>query len=121
MSQKTYRAAAIGHTGAGNFGHALHTPYKAIENVEFIAVSDPDTAGREKAAAEAGALRSYADYRDMLEKEDLDIVSVCPRWTSEHVAMITACLEAGCSIYSEKPMTSTLADGDKIVETAKAH
>jgi predicted dehydrogenase len=121
MSQKTYRAAAIGHTGAGNFGHGLHTPYKAIENVEFIAVSDPNEEGREKAAAEAGALRSYADYRDMLEKEDLDIVSVCPRWPSEHVAMVTACLEAGCSVYSEKPMTSTLADGDIIVGTAKKH
>ena len=120
MSQKTYRAAAIGHTGAGNFGHGLHTPYKDIENVEFIAVSDPNGEGREKAAAEAGALRSYADYREMLEKEDLDIVSVCPRWTSDHVAMVTACLEAGCSVYSEKPMTSTLADGDIIVETAKA-
>ena len=120
MSQKTYRAAAIGHTGAGNFGHALHTPYKGIENTEFIAVADPNEEGREKAAAEAGALRSYADYRDMLEKEELDIVSVCPRWTTEHVAMVTACLEAGCSVYSEKPMTSTLADGDKIVETAKA-
>ena len=120
MSQKTYRAAAIGHTGAGNFGHGLHTPYKNIDNVAFIAVSDPDEAGREKAAAEAGALRSYADYRDMLEKEDLDIVSVCPRWTSEHVDMVTACLEAGCNVYSEKPMTATLADGDIIVETAKA-
>ena len=121
MSQNTYRAAAIGHTGAGNFGHGLHTPYKAIENVEFIAVSDPDEAGREKAAAEAGALRSYPDYREMLEKEDLDIVSVCPRWPSEHVAMVTACLEAGCNVYSEKPMTSTLADGDIIVETANSH
>jgi predicted dehydrogenase len=120
MSQKTYRAAAIGHTGAGNFGHGLHTPYKNIDNVEFIAVSDPDEAGREKAAAEAGALRSYADYRDMLEKEDLDLVSVCPRWTSDHVAMVTACLEAGCNVYSEKPMTATLADGDIIVEMAKA-
>ncbi len=121
MSQKTYRAAAIGHTGAGNFGHALHTPYKAIENAEFIAVADPDEAGREKAAAEAGAICSYADYRDMLEKEDLDIVSVCPRWTTEHVDMVTACIEAGCHVYSEKPMTATLADGDLIVKTAKAH
>ena len=121
MSQNTYRAAAIGHTGAGNFGHGLHTPYKEIENVEFIAVSDPNEEGREKAAAEAGALRSYADYRDMLENEDLDIVSVCPRWTVEHVDMVTACIEAGCHVYSEKPMTATLADGDKIVEAAKAH
>lgn len=120
MRQKTYRAAAIGHTGAGNFGHGLHTPYKEIENVEFIAVSDPNEEGREKAAAEAGALRSYADYREMLEKEDLDIVSVCPRWTVEHLDMITACLEADCHVYSEKPMTSTLAEGDRIVEMAKA-
>ena len=121
MSQKTYRAAAIGHTGAGNFGHGLHIAYENIENVEFIAVSDPDAEGREKAAAEAGALRSYADYRDMLDKEELDIVSVCPRWTVEHVDMVTACLEAGCHVYSEKPMTATLADGDIIVETAKTH
>ncbi len=120
MSQKTYRAAAIGHTGAGNFGHGLHTPYKNIANVEFIAVSDPDEAGREKAAAEAGAQRTYSYYQDMLEKEKLDIVSVCPRWTREHLAMIAACLEAGCHVYTEKPMTASLAAGDKIVETAKA-
>ena len=47
-------------------------------------------------------------------------MSVCPRWTSDHVAMVTACLEAGCNVYSEKPMTATLADGDIIVEMAKA-
>jgi predicted dehydrogenase len=121
MSQKTYRAAAIGHTGAGNFGHGLHIAYKNIENVEFIAISDPNEEGREKAAAEAGALRSYTDYRDMLEKESLDIVSVCPRWVTEHLDMVTACLEAGCNVYCEKPMTGSLAEGDKIVETAKAH
>ena len=121
MSQKTYRAAAIGHTGAGNFGHGLHIAYKNIENVEFIAISDPNEEGREKAAAEAGALRSYADYRDMLEKESLDIVSVCPRWVTEHLDMVPACLEAGCNVYCEKPMTGSLAEGDKIVETAKAH
>ncbi len=116
-----YRAGAIGRTGAGNFGHALHIAYKNIENVEFIAVSDPDEAGRAKAATEANALRSYADYREMLEKEELDIVSVCPRWTGEHVAIETACLEAGCHVYTEKPMTSTLAEADTIVEKADRH
>ena len=119
MSQKTYRAAAIGHTGAGNFGHGLHTAYRNIENVEFIAIADPDEAGRAKAVEETGALRSYADYREMLAKETLDIVSVCPRWVPEHLAMVTACLEAGCNVYCEKPMTMSLADGDKIVQTAQ--
>ncbi|HIA70679.1 TPA: gfo/Idh/MocA family oxidoreductase, partial [Candidatus Poribacteria bacterium] len=71
MSQKHYRAGAIGHTGAGNYGHGLHLAYRYLENVEFIAVSDPDHMGREKAVAETNALRSYADYREMLEREDL--------------------------------------------------
>ncbi len=119
MSQKIYRAAAIGHTGAGNYGHGLHTAYKNIEHVEFIAISDPDESGRAKAVEESGAERSYADYREMLEKESLDIVSVCPRWVTEHLDMLTACFEAGCSVYCEKPMTGTLAEGDSIVETAK--
>lgn len=120
MSQKTYRAAAIGHTGAGNFGHGLHIAYNNLDNVEFIAIADLDEAGREKAMADTGAARGYADYREMLDKEQLDIVSVCPRWVPEHLAMVTACLEAGCNVYCEKPMTMSLADGDEIVETARA-
>ena len=120
MSQKTYRAAAIGHTGAGNFGHGLHIAYNNLDNVEFIAIADLDEAGREKAMADTGAARGYADYREMLDKEQLDIVSVCPRWVPEHLAMVTACLEAGCNVYCEKPMTMSLADGDEIVETALA-
>lgn len=120
MSQKTYRAAAIGHTGAGNFGHGLHIAYNNLDNVEFIAIADLDEAGREKAMADTGAERGYADYREMLAKEQLDIVSVCPRWVPEHLAMVTACLEAGCNVYCEKPMTMSLADGDEIVETANA-
>ena len=119
MNQKRYRAAAIGHTGAGNYGHGLHLAYRRLENVEFIAISDPDPVGREKAAMETDALRNYTDYREMLEKEDLDIVSVCPRWVTDHVEMVLACLKSGCHVYCEKPMTANLADGDLIVETAK--
>src|SRR4249919_2686400 len=54
---KTYRAAAIGRTGGGGYGHGLHLAYKGLENVEFVAVADPDEAGRAKAAAETGAPR----------------------------------------------------------------
>ncbi|MBD3185118.1 hypothetical protein GF312_22750 [Candidatus Poribacteria bacterium] len=118
MSDKIYRAAAIGRTGKGNYGHGLHLAYKGIENVEFIAVADPDENGREKAKLETGAKRSYSDYREMLKKEELDIVSVCPRWVNCHLEMILACIEAGCHIYSEKPLAMTLKDGDKMMTAA---
>ncbi len=119
MSQKIYRIGAIGHTDAGNYGHGLHIAYKGVENVEFIAVADPDETGRKKAMEETSALRDYADYHEMLDKEELDIVSVCPRWVTEHLDMVLACLEADCHVYCEKPMTASLADGDRIVNTAK--
>ena len=120
MPDKIYRAAAIGRTGGGGYGHGLHLPYKGLDNVEFIAVADADAAGREKAKAASGALRAYADYHEMLEKEELDIVSVCPRWLDCHLEMELACIEAGCSIFSEKPLAMSLEDGDKIVAAADA-
>jgi predicted dehydrogenase len=90
-----------------------------LDNVEFIAVADPDEAGREKAKAETGALRAYADYRDMLDQEDLDIVSVCPRWVDCHLEMVLACIQAGCHVYCEKTMSISLEDGDKMVAAAE--
>ena len=68
----TYRAGAIGRTGQGDYGHALDVAYEGIPNVEFIAVADPDLDGRQVAARRTGAEQSYADYREMLEKANLD-------------------------------------------------
>ena len=118
MSQKTYRAAAIGHTGAGNYGHGLHLPFNELDNIEFVAVADPDEAGRQAEMEKIGVQRGYADYREMLDKEELDIVSMGPRWTTDHLEMLLACIQSGCHVYSEKPMTATLADGDQVVEAA---
>ena len=114
-----YKAAAIGDTGRGNYGHGIHIPYKGLENVEFVAVADRDEEGRQKAQEETGAPRSYADHEEMLNSEQPDIVSVCPRWPERHVELITACVDAGAHVYSEKPMTSTLEEGDVIVARAK--
>jgi predicted dehydrogenase len=116
---KIYKAGAIGRTGKGDYGHGLHLAYKELDNVEFIAVADHDEVGREKAKAGTGAIRAYADYHEMLEKEKLDIVSVCPRWVDCHLEMVLACIDAGCHIYCEKPMASSLEDGDKILESAE--
>lgn len=118
MSKKRYRAAAIGRTGKGDYGHGLHTAYQGIEQVEFVAVADPDEAGRLKAQRETGAPRAYADYQEMLRAETPDLVSVCPRWTDCHLELVLACLESGAHVYCEKPMTWNLEEGDRIVAEA---
>lgn len=116
---KRYRAGAIGRTGKGNYGHGLHLSYQGIDGVDFVAVADEDDAGREKAVAQTGASKAYVDYREMLAKEDLDLVSVCPRWVDCHEEMILACVQAGCHVYAEKPLAMDPASADRIVAAAE--
>ncbi len=119
-AQGPCRAAAIGHTGRGDYGHGLHLAYRGLDGVEFVAVADPHEGGRRRAQEQTGAPRAYADWRAMLAAEEPHVVSVCPRWTDAHLDMVLGCLAAGAHVYCEKPMTWNLADGDRIVAAAAA-
>ncbi len=119
QGERKLRAAIIGHTGHGNYGHDHELIFNGRENIEMVAVADPDAAGRAKAAARSGAARQYQDYREMLEKERPDLVCVAPRWTDEHHAMALAVLKAGAHLYIEKPITQTLAEADQLLRVAR--
>jgi len=115
---ETLRAAVIGHTGRGDYGHGLDVVFNGLPNVQVVAVADSDAAGREAAAKRCRALRSYADYREMLRKEKPQLVSIAPRWTDQHHAMAMAALQAGAHLYMEKPITQTLAEADEVLALA---
>ncbi len=113
------RAAIIGHTGQGNYGHELDALFNDRPNTELVAVADAHETGREKARRRTKAQRVYADYREMLEREKPELVCVAPRWTDEHFAMAQAALEAGAHLFIEKPFTQTLAEADALLVLAK--
>lgn len=119
MSGKRYRGGAIGRTGRGGYGHGLHLGLAAADGVDLLAVADPDAKGRREVADAVGAERTYEDYREMLEKEALDVVTVGPRWVDCHEEMVLACVEAGCHVYCEKPMADTLESADRMVSAAQ--
>jgi predicted dehydrogenase len=85
-----------------------------------VAVADPDEEGRSSVAEEVGAERTYADFRQMLAEEDLDLVSIGPRWVDCHEEMVLACADAGCHIYCEKPLAASLDSADRMVSAARA-
>jgi predicted dehydrogenase len=118
---RTYRVAVIGRTGKGNYGHDLDVVWKALDNVEIVAVADENEEGRRKAAARLGARNAYADYRQMLEKERPQIVSVADRWLDAHRDMVVACARAGAHVFLEKPMCRTLAEADEMVRACETH
>ena len=113
------KAAIIGHTGAGDYGHGIELLFKGLPNVSVAAVADPHAAGRAKAKAASGAVNDYADFREMLEKEKPDLVAIGPRWATEHHAMAMAALQSGAHLYLEKPFTVTLAEADDILRLAR--
>ncbi|MFB3825228.1 MAG: Gfo/Idh/MocA family protein [Bryobacteraceae bacterium] len=113
-----FRAALIGHTGRGNYGHDWDAAFKGFPNVEVVAVADPDDAGRAKAKARSGAARDYRDYREMLEREKPNVVAICTRWLDQRVPMFTAVAAAGAHILLEKPFAATLEEADRMVDAA---
>jgi predicted dehydrogenase len=112
----TYRAAIIGHTGRGNYGHGLDLAFAGLPRVEVVALADADDEGRAKSMARSGARTAYADYREMLRTEKPDVVVVGTRWPDQHEAMIVAAAEAGVKgIYVEKPIAPSPDVADRIM------
>jgi len=116
---KPYRAAVIGRTGGGDYGHGYDQIFKGLENVSVEAIADHDEAGLKKAAERAGAQRQYRDYRTMLAKEKPDLVSIAPRQPDCHKDMCLAAIEVCRGIFMEKPFTETCADADTILAAAE--
>jgi predicted dehydrogenase len=118
---RTYRVAVIGRTGKGNYGHGLDVVWKGLDNVDLVAVADEDERGRTEAAKRLGVKNAYADYRQMLDRERLHIVSVADRYLDMHRDMVLACARTGASVFLEKPMARSLAEADEMVTACERH
>ncbi|MBS0261019.1 MAG: Gfo/Idh/MocA family oxidoreductase [Planctomycetes bacterium] len=116
---KTYRVGIIGCTGRGNYGHGLDEAWKEIPQADIVGVADENAEGRAAAVKRTGAKAAYADYRELLDKEKPQIVSVCQRWIDRHHEMIMACVERGIHVYAEKPFCRTLQEADEIIRLSE--
>ncbi|MGC3968384.1 MAG: Gfo/Idh/MocA family oxidoreductase [Pirellulales bacterium] len=112
---KTYRAAVIGSTGRGNYGHGIDTVWREVPGIEVVAVADDNRTGIPAAMKATGAKESFNDYRQMLDRVKPDIVGIGPRWLDQHHDMVLACADRGIHMYMEKPFTRTLVEADAMV------
>lgn len=131
----TYRAAIVGLRGIGAsplpakplhpalgipWPHSHAAGYAVLPNVDVVAACDlvPDlleqfTTNWRSTWPE---VRTYTDYRELLERERIDVLSVC---TSDHrhAQIVADAAERGVpGIFCEKPIATTLADADRMIE-----
>ena len=93
--------------------------YSAVDEIELVAASDLDEEKLRKCGKRWGIVSLFRDYREMLKKERLDIVSVCT-WNSTHLEIIREAVENDVkAIFCEKPIAETLKSADEIIELCK--
>lgn len=101
-------------------GHHART-YQRFEEVELVAAADINKESVENYASEFSVKKQYTDYHEMLEKEELDIVSVCT-WQGTHADVTITAAENGVKgILCEKPMCVSLGESDAMIEACDKH
>lgn len=115
----------LGLIGCGWRGGQLFKQFNRMSDIEFVAISDPDTENMDKvvAMAEGGAakkLTRHVDYRKLLEQADIDAVVIASpnHWHALHT--IHAC-QAGKDVYVEKPVTHHFGEHAMMLEAEKVH
>jgi predicted dehydrogenase len=110
--QLTKGIIGVGGMGRGHFNY---------EGTRLLAICDVDRKHLAEAATQAGGnLSTYTDFRDLLDRPDIDIVHIAtpPHW---HGIMSKMAAEAGKDIWCEKPMTRTIGEGIKVVEAVNKY
>ncbi len=117
MSEKPVR---FGLVGFGAWGGHHANAITATQDAELVAIAARSPASVERAREAYPDATVYADYRELIARDDLDIVDVVvPSYLHHEVAM--AVLTGGKHLLLEKPMGISLDQCDEMIQTAKQH
>jgi myo-inositol 2-dehydrogenase / D-chiro-inositol 1-dehydrogenase len=102
--------------GCGGMGTHDATLAARIGNI--VAVCDVDESHRDKVGDQLKAEGRYSDFRKAMEHKGVDVVinGTPDHW---HTLVNIHALRSGKDVYSEKPLTLTIAEGQKLVEVAR--
>jgi len=108
----------FGLVGCGAWGSQHARAIAKAPGARLAAVAEPSAEARAAAQAQHPGAAFYADYREMLQREQLEAVDiVVPPHLHHPVAK--AALEAGCHVLLEKPMCLQLDQCDEIIALAR--
>ncbi|HEY6168375.1 MAG TPA: Gfo/Idh/MocA family oxidoreductase [Verrucomicrobiae bacterium] len=108
-----------GVLGLGWFGEKHCEALAAIPNVEIHSLCTRNSERLGEVAKKFGAKKTFTDLHAMLADRELEAVSIVTMW-DQHATPTIAALKTGKHVFLEKPMASTLADCDAIVNAANA-
>ncbi len=114
--------------GAGMAGRAHCAGYRAaptlfdppLPPIRYAAVVDADAGVAEDAATRYGYERASTDWRELLDDDSVQVVSVVVA-NQLHRPIVEELLAAGKHVLCEKPLAPSIDDGRAMVKAAAAH
>ena len=102
-----------------HMGRSHAVAYRANPHTEVVGVCDLDEGLMEQAKGELGAKVAVTDYRPLLERDDVDVVSVATP-DAFHAEQAIDAMKAGKHVLCEKPMAMTVEEAAEMARTADA-
>ena len=134
MTKAKYRVAIVGTGRMGGlmedenpftnqyvkpYGH--FSSYQAIDETEVVAVANRGTERLERFSKRFDFHNGYLDYREMIEKERPDIVSITTPSVRRAEPIVFAAEHGVKGIYAEKGLCASLAEADRIRSAVKSN
>ncbi|MFZ0815963.1 MAG: Gfo/Idh/MocA family oxidoreductase [Candidatus Sulfotelmatobacter sp.] len=111
---KTIRTAIV---GTGFMGRVHLEAVRRLEFVEAVAISGRNIETARRLGAGFSIPRITADYREVLRNAEVDAVHICTP-NAQHFPMAKDALEAGKHVVCEKPLATSVAEGEELASLA---
>ena len=109
----------VGMVGFGGIARGAHVPAYRSVGWDVVAIADPDPAAQREAKEKFGIERVYADFRDLVADDAVEIVDMLTHPTVR-VEVVEAAAEVGKPVATEKPLAASLDQAVRMVEIAEA-
>ena len=107
----------IGIIGVGHWGPNHVRVFSSLPDAEVSLIADRDTRRLEAILSRFSHIDASTDYRDMLNREDIDAVVISTP-TATHFEIAGEALESGKDVLCEKPLAITTAQCETLIEIA---
>ncbi|WP_037246866.1 Gfo/Idh/MocA family protein [Rhodopirellula baltica] len=109
--ERTYRGAVI---GAGYFSQFHYDAWRRMPDVEIVACCDVDMEKANDVAQTHGVKSVYSDYRQMLDRHQVDFVDIITR-PDTHLELVDEISQRGIAIICQKPLAPTVQEAREMV------
>ncbi|HEY1341381.1 MAG TPA: Gfo/Idh/MocA family oxidoreductase [Bryobacteraceae bacterium] len=113
---QTFKTAVF---GTGFVGRVHLEAIRRLGYVQVYAIGEAAKERADQLAAEFQVPRTESDYRKILEDPSVDAVHICTP-NALHAPMATDALNAGKHVICEKPLSTSVAEAQKLVDLARS-